>query len=243
MFSFFNKPKEPITLWFSTDIHAHVLPGIDDGSPDTETSMQLLEGLRECGIKKVIASPHITENTFENNAETIKGAWEALDAAMKSAGMTGIEVAYHAENRIDALFMCNLKAGELLSLPQNYLLIENSFVQEPLGLDQLIFDLQMKSYLPIMAHPERFAYYKLDRLKDLHRKADFQVNLLSLAGFYGKKIRKRVEEMIEARLVDFIGTDVHNMDHVNAIREYLCSKTAVKDRDLLAKRIKNRIFD
>lgn len=243
MFSFFNKPKEPIKLWFSTDIHAHVLPGIDDGSPDAQTSLQLLEGLRECGITKVIASPHITENTFENTPETIAAAQATLDEAMRDAGMTGITVSHHAENRIDSLFVRNLKAGKLLTLPQNYLLIENSFVQEPWGLDQLIYDLQLQSFLPIMAHPERFPYYTMDRLKDLHRKADFQVNLLSLAGFYGKKIRKRVEEMMEARLIDFIGTDTHNMAHVEAIKQYLCSKNAIKDRDMLSSRIKNRIFD
>ena len=138
MFSIFNKHREPIKLWFSTDIHAHILPGIDDGSPDPETSLQLLEGMRDLGITKVIASPHITENTFENNAETIDAAQAALDSAMADAGMTGITVSHHAENRVDSLFMRNFKAGNLLTLPGKVLLIENSFVQEPWGLEQLI---------------------------------------------------------------------------------------------------------
>lgn len=243
MFSFFNKPKEPIKLWFTTDIHAHILPGIDDGSPDVDTSLSLLEAMRDYGLKKVIASPHVTENTFENTPDTIESAYNTLQHAMQQSRLNGIGLAYHAENRIDSLFVRNMNEGKLLTLPQNYLLIENSFVQEPWNLDQLIYDLQVKSYLPIMAHPERFQYYSMERLKDLHRKADFQINLLSLTGYYGKKIRKRAEDMIEARLVDFIGTDTHNMAHVNAVREYLCSKNAIKDRDMLASRIKNHIFD
>ncbi|MCI5977709.1 MAG: hypothetical protein MRZ32_02065 [Bacteroidales bacterium] len=243
MFSIFNKHREPIKLWFSTDIHAHILPGIDDGSPDPETSLQLLEGMRDLGITKVIASPHITENTFENNAETIDAAQAALDSAMADAGMTGITVSHHAENRVDSLFMRNFKAGNLLTLPGKVLLIENSFVQEPWGLEQLIYDLQVAGYTPVMAHPERFHYYTPQRLRELHRKVDFQVNMLSLAGYYGKNIRKRAEEMMEMHLIDYLGTDTHNMTHVEAIRDYLGTKNAVKDREILAPLIKNSRFD
>lgn len=243
MFSIFNKRRDPIKLWFSTDIHAHILPGIDDGSPDADTSLQLLEGLRELGIKKVIASPHITENTFENNAQTIAAAQAELDRAMANASMTGITVSHHAENRVDPLFIRNFHDGNLLTLPGKVLLIENSFVQEPWGLEQLIYELQLAGYSPVMAHPERFRYYTPQRLRELHRKVDFQVNVLSLAGYYGKSIRKRAEEMMEMHLIDYLGTDTHSMSHVEAIRDYLSSKNALKDREMLAPIIKNGQFD
>ena len=67
--------------------------------------------------------------------------------------------------------------------------------------------------------------------------------MLSLAGYYGKNIRKRAEEMMEMHLIDYLGTDTHNMTHVEAIRDYLGTKNAVKDREILAPLIKNSRFD
>ncbi len=93
-----------------------------------------------------------------------------------------------AEYRIDELFTKQLEEDVIMPYPGNYILIENSFMQEPWNLDQLIFDLQVKGYRPVMA-TERFSYYyeKRNRYKALHDAgALFQINVLSLSGYYGK---------------------------------------------------------
>lgn len=79
-----------------------------------------------------------------------------------------------------------------MPFPDNYLLIENSFIQEPWNIEQLVFDLQVRGYKPILAHPERYLYYHArgNRYKELHRNLLFQVNVLSLAGYYGKQEKK-----------------------------------------------------
>lgn len=236
MFNFFSRSAQPINFWFATDIHCHVIPGVDDGSPDAETSVTLITGLAELGIKRIIASPHIACETFENTPEILDEAQAELDRALSAHGVTDIPVTHAAENRIDDLLQKNLKANNLLVYPNKYILIENSFVQEPWDLEQIIFDLQIRGYQPIFAHPERFLYYhgKPQRYKELHEKIPFQINMLSLSGYYGKQVKKIAEEMIDAGMVDFLGTDTHGRRHLESFREYLCSREARRHRSALS---------
>lgn len=242
MFNFFHKKNEtPAELCFSTDIHCHVVPGVDDGSPDASTSADMIEQMQELGIKRIIASPHVTQNTFENDLNTITPAMAALQSELNKRGNT-IPVSHSAEYRIDELFMQRLENEDIMPLPQNFLLIENSFIQEPWNLDQLVFDLQVKGYRPILAHPERYSYYYTHkgRYAELHNAGlMFQINLLSLTGIYGKDERKIAEHLIEQGIVDFIGTDIHRMSHIDAIRKYLTTKVAHSDMATLARTIKN----
>lgn len=241
MFDFLFRNKEPIPLWFKTDIHCHIVPGVDDGSPDAATSVELLERMRRLGIERVIASPHVTQLTFENSPDTIARAMTDLRSAMADKGLN-MPVSNSAEYRIDELFNTQLEQGILMPLPDNYLLIENSFIQEPWNLDQLLFDLQVKGYKPILAHPERYPYYynKRQRYKALHEAgARFQINVLSLAGAYGKAEKQVAEYLIEKGMVDFCGTDLHRHRHIDAIETYLRTKDAKNHSKALAPVILN----
>lgn len=241
MFNFFSKKREPRPLFFSTDIHCHVVPGIDDGSPDVATSISLLENMNRWGIKRVIASPHITYSTFENTPETIAEAFGRLKKGAEEKGLP-VELSYSAENRIDDLFLKNFAEGKLLALPGNILLVENSYMQEPWNLDQLLFEMQVKGFKPVLVHPERYPYYfnKKDRYEAIHNAGTaFQVNVLSLAGYYGKAEKKIAEYLIDKGLVDYLGTDIHRHAHIQAIDTYLASKDYDKHRDALEGRILN----
>lgn len=248
MFSIFKKPKGPGRLWFETDIHCHVIPGVDDGCPDADTSVEVLREMRELGLKRIIASPHVTEVTFENSRDTLEPAYLSLREAMTRAGLdSDLEVMYSSENRLDGLFTQNFERDSLITIPANdskYVLIENSFVQEPWDLDNIIFRLQVKGYRPILAHPERFGYYHEhpERYERLHAVAPFQVNVLSLAGYYGKTIRRIAESLIDKGFVDFLGTDVHNLRHTAAIREYLATHQAARDARALAGILNDKVF-
>lgn len=241
MFNFFSKKRQPQQLFFSTDIHCHVLPGIDDGSPDVDTSIDLIEKMAAWGIRRIFASPHITYGTFKNTHQTIGDAFSALKQAADSRGLN-VELSYSAENRIDDLFVKNFETGSLLTLPGNVLLMENSYMQEPWNLDQLMFDVQVKGFRPILVHPERYPYYhnKKIRYEAIHNAGtSFQINLLSLAGYYGKNEKKIAEYLIEKGLVDYIGTDLHRQSHVDAIDNYLASKDYERHRASLEGRILN----
>lgn len=241
MFDFFTKKKSPAEICFHTDIHCHIVPGVDDGSPDASTSADLVERMQKWGINRIIASPHVTQTTFENTPDILDPALEELHEELKRRG-NKIEITHSAEYRIDEFFQEQLKKGVIMPYPNKYLLIENSFILEPWNLDQLVFDLQVEGYRPILAHPERYSYYytKLSRYKALHDAGlKFQINLLSLAENYGKAERKVAETLIEEGLVDFIGTDLHRRHHADAIDSYLLTKNARKHMDMLRDVVKN----
>ena len=224
MFNFFkSKPKEPVKLCFNTDIHCHVVPGIDDGAKTPESAADLIE--------RIIASPHVTQETFENDRNTIGPALESLRAELSKRG-NGIEVLNSAEYRIDELFLQRLEDNDIMPYPNDYILIENSFLQEPWNLDQLVFDLQVRGLRPILAHPERYRQLCKAGLA-------LQINLLSLAGCYGAAEQKIARMLIKESLVSFIGTDLHNTRHADVIDAYLRTSAARADMDALAPMVQN----
>ncbi len=242
MFNIFKKkPKEAAKLCFHTDIHCHVVPGVDDGSPDPATSADLIEAMQSFGIDTIFASPHVTQHTFENSIGTITPAMAELRAELEKRG-NNIKIDHSAEYRIDELFHRRLEDNELMLLPNDYILIENSYLQEPWNLDQLVFDLQVRGLRPILAHPERYPYYfnRKDRYEELHNAGLlFQINLLSLAEAYGKAEKAVARYLIDKELVDFMGTDIHKKSHIEAIRNYLLTKEAHTEMDVLRGRLLN----
>lgn len=227
MFGLFKSKKKtsPLNICFNTDVHSHILPGIDDGSENIEESIELIRRLQAFGIKRIIATPHITEEVFPNNRKTIEDAYQKLLKALDEEQID-IEILYSAEYRLDSNFLEHLNRNELIPFPQNYLLIENSFLQPYWKLDDMIFQLNLAGYKPILAHPERYTYYHsdlsvFDRLQNLGCK--FQVNILSLAGCYGKETRKIALHLLDKGYISFLATDVHHMRHISAIETFLKS--------------------
>lgn len=226
LFDFFHKSKEPQQLPYATDMHCHIVPGVDDGSPDVETSLDLLGHMASWGLKRVFASPHSTQDRFENTPQSLAAPFASLKSAASDAGLQ-VELHHHMEYRIDEFFMNQLNVGNIVTLPGKFLLIENSFSHEPWGLDAIVYDLINRGYSPILAHPERYAYYALhhrDRYKSLHDMGlYFQVNLLSIAGHYGKLEHDTAMYLLKNKMAQFVGTDIHRASHIQTITRYLCS--------------------
>ena len=240
MFNFFHKGAAIKPLFpYTTEVHCHLLPGIDDGSPDVEHSLPLLRQIREWGIEKVIATPHVTEATFENTPQTVGDAYERLTREPEF-GEIGIQLCYSAEYRMDDNFLNILQRNEIMPMPDKHILIENSFLQPFWNIKELIFELQLKGFAPILAHPERYSYYHKDKkiYQELHDQGcEFQVNLLSLAGYYNKSSKEVAEWLVSKQMVDYLGSDLHNTDHALHLGKYLSSKDYVKHMKNI--RIKN----
>ena len=224
MLDFFRKKKQvPDLSGISTDMHSHLLPGIDDGSPDVETSVELIRGMLELGYKKFITTPHIMWDVYQNTGETIGAAHAILQDALKAEGLT-VDIRYAAEYFLDDYFSQLLDENKpLLTLNQNWVLIEMSFVTSPYDLKGLLFQLQLKGYQPVLAHPERYLYLRsnkelFDTLKDAG--CLFQLNLLSLAGYYGKPSVELANYLIKKNYVDLLGTDLHHQRHLDAFHQY-----------------------
>lgn len=243
-FNLFKKRSECSSnnkLFYTTDIHSHILPGIDDGSPNCEVSLILIEAMRRWGIEHIVTTPHVTEESFENTPETIGNAYNRLMEAMKGAGVE-IPIDYSAEYRIDGNFKEVLASNSIIPLPNDYILIENSFIQPPIDLMEIIFELQLRDLKPILAHPERYVYYH--NKKEIYTKlnelrCNLQVNILSIAGYYGDKVKDTALWLIERGYVQFIGTDLHHFDHIAAIDKFLSTKEYAKIAKRLAPIIEN----
>lgn len=235
--SLFKRQRQP--LFFATDIHCHILPGIDDGAPDADYGAELVMRMSVWGLSRIIATPHVVGEVYENTPESISAALTRLQESMHAKGIpTTVQSA--AEHRLDDLFSRNIIADTLISHPGKHVLIENSFMQEARDIDSIVIRLTNRGYIPIMAHPERFVYYHSANLKryfELHRLGvRFQVNLLSIAGRYGSEPRHVAERLIEAGIVDFFGTDVHRHEHCDAIEAFLSSRNYDKLLNAIKKR-------
>jgi tyrosine-protein phosphatase YwqE len=219
-------------LFYHTDIHSHVCPGIDDGSGSVEESVALVKGMKDLGITRMIITPHIADEVFPNDPASIAGALAELKEALARENVD-MEVSAAAEHRMDENFNTIVTKGEVCLMPHNYILVENPWIQEPFGLPSVLRRLEYKyGYKPILAHPERYPYYLADPevYQSLFEEGvRFQVNLLSLAGYYGKKVKHTAETLLREHKVSFLGSDVHNIGHVQCIADYVNSK----DYDLL----------
>ncbi|QBQ39817.1 histidinol phosphatase [Sphingobacterium psychroaquaticum] len=219
MFSFFARKKKSTDLgWLKVDMHSHILPGIDDGCVSIDQSIQILDRLQELGLSSFYFTPHVFAEMYPNNKETVSNAYRALLQHIPS----GIDSAYAAEYMVDSVFEKDLieNDSELLLLPNEHILIEMSYMQESLSIEDVLFNLKVQGYKPILAHPERYVYYHGDRSR-LKRFKEigvlFQVNILSLIGYYGKREKHAAKWLADQGGIDLLGTDVHHERHVNAI--------------------------
>lgn len=224
MFSFFKK-KVSLANQVNNfvDIHNHLLPGIDDGAATVEDSLALIRKFSELGIRDFIATPHIMNDYYPNTPGVIKEALLKLEQALSEAGMNDVKVRAAAEYMMDQTFLELLEEDELLTLTDTYVLVEMSYFQAPINLNNILFQLQTRRYKPVLAHPERYVYYhskglgKYEELKS--RGCYFQLNLLSITGHYGKNIQKTAFDLLEKGMIDFIGSDTHQMRHLDKLTD------------------------
>jgi tyrosine-protein phosphatase YwqE len=221
MFSFLKRGKPLGSYGFlEVDMHSHLLPGIDDGAKDMEDSLSLIRALVGMGYKKLITTPHVMADLYPNTPEVIRERLSAVRAAVQDAGIA-VELDAAAEYMMDEGFEAILESGELLALPGKRVLVEMGFIAAPPKLDQYLFRLQTKGYRPVLAHPERYLFFREDfgRYRELkERGCALQLNLLSLTGYYGKPVRENAVALLKAGLIDFLGTDLHHERHVERLR-------------------------
>ncbi len=211
-------------------MHAHILPGIDDGAVDTETSLMLIRGLIDLGYKRLYATPHVMADLYPNTRDLILKKRDELFQAIDHAGIVLDCFGAAAEYMLDENFMALIGKEPLLTLPGNRVLVEMSSYQPSPALHQVLFDLQMKGYKPVLAHPERYRYYHsaedFENLKQLG--CEFQTNILSLTGHYNKAIQAAARILLKNKLIDFLGTDLHHARHLENLRNALSHKSVIE---------------
>lgn len=224
MLSIFTKKTSLIDLFRDgfVDMHNHILPGIDDGAKSVADSLKMLAAYRSHQVTQIVATPHIIQGVWPNDKNSIAAAYNLLSGELKENGYSDFSIRFAAEYMMDEGFQALVRQKGLLPIKDNMVLVEMSYFNPPLNLKELLFEIQLQGYVPILAHPERYiayhtqpgAYPKLKQAGCL-----FQLNLLSLIGFYGLPTQKAAVEILNKGLYDFAGTDAHKAEHLLLLKK------------------------
>tara|TARA_B100000809_G_scaffold43630_2_gene37891 strand:+ start:25044 stop:25781 length:738 start_codon:yes stop_codon:yes gene_type:complete len=219
------KKDTPISEVFPmdyVDIHSHLLPGIDDGAKNIEETIGLITKMDSYGIQNFITTPHVLGNVWKNSSDTILDRLDFVLEELEKRDLSYIKLDAAAEYMLDEEFCILLNKRDLLTLKEDSLLVEMSFLNAPINLFEMLFDIQLAGYKPILAHPERYGFYHHDF--DMYHKLKnagcrFQLNLLSLTGHYGKHVQKIAERLIKENMIELTGSDTHNQNHLNTLQK------------------------
>jgi tyrosine-protein phosphatase YwqE len=242
---FFNKSKKTRLVDLIpdgyTDIHSHLLPGIDDGSKDEANTLSLINSLKEYGFSQFITTPHVLTGVWNNTREGITAKETSTKLFLEEQGHT-MPFKAAAEYLMDDVFLNLLKTEPLLTLKDDYVLIEMSYLNPPAQLYDIIFNLQLEGYKPILAHPERYLFYHFKHNEYAKLKkagCQFQLNLLSVTGYYGKPVLEAAKKLLDEGMIDFTGSDTHHQRHIEAFKNPILLKNT---EPLITALNKNSLF-
>ena len=205
------------------DIHSHLIPGIDDGVKNMEESIALVKRFHNLGYKKIITTPHIMSHRYSNNSQTLQNGLELLQERIAEEHID-IQIEIASEYYLDDHLMNLIAQFDVLTFGANYLLFEMSYINHPVNLEAMIEVMIEAGYTPVLAHPERYVYMSKNFSKYLKLKelgVLFQLNINSIAGYYSEEVKQLAHRLVEAGIIDFIGSDVHHMRHMQSIEKVI----------------------
>lgn len=228
---FHTAPVRKDFAFLHTDMHSHILPGLDDGASNMEEALGYCRALVSAGFQKAIFTPHIMMGVYPNQPQEIAQVAERLSDELRWANIA-LETSFAAEYMVDESLVERLQKNEpILEMQGGYVLIEMSYAAPSPYLESVVFQLQLQNKKPILAHPERYLYDHhtdhFERLKDMG--CALQLNLLSLTDYYGPPVRKKALSLLKLGAYDFLGTDLHHLRHQEALQA-LQTHTKTMDR-------------
>jgi protein-tyrosine phosphatase len=241
MLSFFkSKPKlaELIPSGY-VDIHSHILPGIDDGAQKIKDAEFLFESMIDFGFSKVITTPHTMKNVWDNTTNSIGDAYNLVHSELPELSKQ-VALQYASEYFLDENLIRLAQQEKLLTLKDNFILIEMSYLNAPIQLYDFLFELQLKGYQLVLAHPERYNYFHSNKKEFAKLKKAgclFQLNLLSTVGYYGKNVADISDYLLKNDLYDFTGSDIHHQNHIKAFQNKLAFNNGEKITEVMEKNI------
>ena len=210
------------------EVHAHLLPGLDDGVDTLMESLLLIRRLKALGVERFSLTPHIVFPDIPNNRATILPVLQQVKGALGPS----FTVEAGAEYRITGELLELIEKNDLLPFHKNHLLIEYSLVAESVHFAPVVFGLLNKGLTPVLAHPERYPFFHahmVEKCQEVKQRGCLlQVNLLSFAGFYGKESEKAAWQLLKSGLIDYVASDMHSSRYADALDDFLHSSTAAK---------------
>ncbi len=204
------------------DLHNHLLPGIDDGARKLEETLEFLRIAHRDGVRVVVATPHMKPGVYDNTRDIILQRVALVREAQRGDESEGVTLLPGAEVYYTADLIRRSRANELMTIGDRsrYILLELPYQQSPMQVDETIFQLRLLGITPLMAHPERVAYY----LADIERVAASvrlgaltQVTGASLTGRFGDKARDFARALLERNLIHVLASDAHDVRYRPAV--------------------------
>lgn len=201
------------------DLHSHLLPGIDDGAPNVETSLALAEIALADGITHMVCTPHIHPGRYDNSVQTIQQALDQFKSALKQRQLP-LQVSAAAEVRFGMEILDGIAQGRVPFLGQwkgeSVMLLEFPHGELPFGAEKLIKWLRKHQVIPMIAHPERnkMIMKQPERLKPfLEMGCLLQVTASAVAGGFGEVAQTIATQLLKENKVTILATDAHNIQH------------------------------
>ena len=207
------------------DMHSHIIPNFDDGSKSLEESLAIIQTLISLGYEKIITTPHVRKHIYEFNSSEILEVLESLKKALEHENID-IELEVAAEYYLDEGLLKKVSENDILTIGGKYLLFETSLFASPLYLLEAIYEMKLQGYIPILAHPERYHYIKNHKKTFSELKEEgvlFQLDINSLGGYYGKRSKKIAHLLAKWRMIDFVGSDLHNSKQASYLSTIIAS--------------------
>jgi protein-tyrosine phosphatase len=232
-FSFLNRKTElpaarsrPLTP-IRVDVHAHLLPGLDNSATRLEASVRMARGLVEAGIARVVTTPHVMQGYYDNTLERISEARQELETELRKRNIP-LELDIAAEYYAGQELLATVEQPQhpLLTFGARgrrpYLLLETGLLQEPDELEPLVTSLLARNITPLLAHPERYLYLQrnFERAIELFRLGlHFQVDWQSFHAGEERSVRALAERLVDYRMVSFAGTNLRSAEQLPRLRE------------------------
>lgn len=195
------------------DLHSHILPGIDDGAPDLETSLDIARMAVDNGIKVMAATPHFMPGVYDNEATDVRRRLAALEMALKNAGIP-LDVVSGCDAHIRPDFAACLRDGRILTINDSrYVLFEPPHVSLPQRMDELLHNVTASGFVPILTHPERLRWIEqnYDLVISLVEQGTLmQITAGSLTGRFGQRPQYWSQRMLAEGRVHILATDTHD---------------------------------
>jgi len=196
------------------DLHCHILPGIDDGASDIETSLAMAKAFVDDGVSVVACTPHILPGLYNNSGPNIRAAVASLQHVIDDAGVP-LRLVAGADNHVTPSFVAELRSGHLLTLGDTrYVLVEPPHHVAPPRLADLFFSILIAGYVPILTHPERLSWIETHYetiLLLVQRGVWMQITAGSLLGAFGRGAKSWAERMLKEGCVHILATDAHDV--------------------------------
>lgn len=196
------------------DIHCHILPGLDDGPSTIEDSVDMARAAVSQGIEAIVATPHHQNGMYNNPKSDVLQAVQKVNTRLETEQIP-LNILPGQETRLNGDMITELEQGIVLPLNETrYVFVEFPFGHVPRYAKQMLFDLQVAGYKPVIVHPERnrdIAEHPSILYEMVKQGALAQVTAGSVNGSFSKTIQKLSFQLIDANLIHFVASDAHNI--------------------------------